>query len=54
MAKQYKALKPIGRFQKGDYIGGLTEAEIQKHEQLGNIEEVKVQVIKPKEVKTNG
>ena len=54
MAKQYKALKPIGRFKKGDYIGGLTEAEIQKHEQLGNIEEVKVQVIKPKEVKTNG
>ena len=54
MAKQYKALKPIGRFNKGDFIGGLTEAEIQKHKQLGNIEEVKVQVVKPKEVKVNG
>jgi len=54
MDKQYKALVPIGRFEKGEYIGGLTEAEIQKHKQLGNIEEVKVQVVKHKEVKANG
>lgn len=40
MTKQYKALKPIGRFKKGDYIGGFTEAEIKHHLAKGNIEEV--------------
>lgn len=40
MTKQYKALKPIGRFKKGDYVGGFTEAEIKHHLAKGNIEEV--------------
>ncbi|MFW1859239.1 hypothetical protein [Acinetobacter defluvii] len=40
MSKQYKALKPIGRFKKDDYIGGFTEAEIKHHLANSNIEEV--------------
>ena len=27
MAKQYKALQPVGRFQKGDMVGELSEQE---------------------------
>ncbi len=38
---QYKALKPIGRFEKGDFVGGLSEAEIKQHLAAGNIQEVK-------------
>ena len=54
--KQYKALKPIGRFKTGDFVGGLSEAEIKHHLQLGNIIEVKpvVPTKTTKEVKTNG
>lgn len=54
--KQYKALKPIGRFKEGDFVGGLSEAEIKQHLQLGNIQEVKqaAATTKPaKEGKTN-
>lgn len=60
MSKQYKALKPIGRFEKGDFVGGLSEAEIKQHIQLGNIKEVEpeqvapVAITKTKEVKVNG
>ncbi|WP_171530052.1 hypothetical protein [Acinetobacter defluvii] len=45
MSKQYKALKPIGRFKKDDYIGGFTEAEIKHHLAKGNIEEVTAKAI---------
>lgn len=48
MARQYKALKDIGRFKAGDFVGELPEVEIKHHLQLGNIAEVK------KEVKKNG
>ena len=27
MAKQYKATQPVGRFQKGDVVGGLDDAQ---------------------------
>ncbi|ENV69781.1 hypothetical protein [Acinetobacter towneri] len=30
MAKQYKALKPVGRFQVGDLVGGLSDEQIKK------------------------
>ena len=30
MAKQYKALQPVGRFNKGDLVGGLCDAQIKK------------------------
>lgn len=56
MSKQYKALKPIGRFEKGDFVGGLSEAEIKQHLAAGNITEVKqaAATTKPvKEGKTN-
>lgn len=55
--KQYKALKPIGRFNVGDFVGGLSEAEIKHHLQRGMIAEAKpVATSKQpiKEVKTNG
>lgn len=41
MAKQYKALQPVGRFQKGDVVGGLDDAQIKKLLADGVIEEVK-------------
>ena len=52
---QYKALKPIGRFKTGDFVGGLSEAEIKQHLAAGNIVEVKpTATTKPvKEGKTN-
>ena len=40
MAKQYKALKPVGRFKKGDVIGGLSDAQIKKLLADGVIQEV--------------
>lgn len=40
MKKQYQALQPIGRFEKGDIVGGLTDAEIKHHLVHGNIAEV--------------
>ncbi len=30
MAKQYKATQPVGRFKKGDVVGGLGDAQIKK------------------------
>lgn len=46
MTKQYKALKPIGRFKEGDIVGGFTEAEIKHHLAKGNIEEVEAKPTK--------
>ncbi len=40
MAKQYKATQPVGRFQKGDVIGGLDDAQIKKLVADGMIQEV--------------
>lgn len=40
MAKQYKALKPVGRFKKGDVIGGLSDTQIKKLLADGVIQEV--------------
>ena len=40
MAKQYKALQPVGRFQKGDVVGGLDDAQIKKLLADGVIQEV--------------
>lgn len=30
MAKQFKALQPVGRFKKGNVVGGLDDAQIKK------------------------
>lgn len=40
MAKQYKATQPVGRFQKGDVVGGLNDAQIKKLAAEGVIQEV--------------
>ncbi|MCO8092642.1 hypothetical protein [Acinetobacter lwoffii] len=40
MAKQYKATQPVGRFQKGDTVGGLDDAQIKKLVADGVIQEV--------------
>lgn len=40
MAKRYKALQPVGRFKKGDVIGGLSDAQIKKLLADGLIQEV--------------
>lgn len=40
MAKQYKALQPVGRFQKGDMVGGLSDAQIKKLLADGVIQEL--------------
>jgi len=40
MAKQYKATQPVGRFQKGDVVGGLGDAQIKKLLADGVIQEV--------------
>lgn len=54
--KTYKALQPVGRFEKGDIIGGLSDDQIKRLEADKIIEEVKPSAqIKPaKEVKTDG
>lgn len=41
MAKQYKALKPVGRFKKGDFIGDLPAHEIKRLLENKVIAEVK-------------
>ena len=41
MKKKYQALQPIGRFEKGDIVGGLTDAEIKHHLAEGHIQEAK-------------
>lgn len=40
MAKQYKATQPVGRFKKGDVVGGLSDAQIKKLVTDGTIQEV--------------
>lgn len=40
MAKQYKATQPVGRFKKGDMVGGLDDAQIKKLLADGVIQEV--------------
>jgi len=40
MAKQYKATQPVGRFKKGDVVGGLDDAQIKKLLADGVIQEV--------------
>jgi hypothetical protein len=40
MAKQYKATQPVGRFHKGDMVGGLDDAQIKKLLADGVIQEV--------------
>ncbi|WP_263577020.1 hypothetical protein [Acinetobacter pseudolwoffii] len=40
MAKQYKAMQPVGRFQKGDVVGGLDDAQIKKLLADGVIQEL--------------
>lgn len=40
MAKQYKATQPVGRFKKGDVVGGLGDAQIKKLLADGVIQEV--------------
>lgn len=40
MAKQYKANQPVGRFKKGDIVGGLSDAQIKKLAAEGVIQEV--------------
>lgn len=40
MAKQYKATQPVGRFKKGDVVGGLSDAQIKKLLADGVIQEV--------------
>lgn len=41
MDKQYKALKHVGRFEKGDMVGGLSDEQIKKLVADKVIEEVK-------------
>jgi len=48
MAKQYKALKPVGRFQEGDIVGGLADAQIKELLAKGVIEEVKTTAVTAK------
>ncbi|MFW1853009.1 hypothetical protein ACG9XR_20910 [Acinetobacter guillouiae] len=53
--KIYKALQPVGRFEKGDVVGGLSDDQIKQLEADKIIEEVKLSAQpKPKEVKTDG
>ncbi|WP_287966881.1 hypothetical protein [Acinetobacter sp.] len=40
MAKQYKATQPVGRFKKGDVVGGLDDTQIKKLLADGVIQEL--------------
>ncbi len=40
VAKQYTALQPVGRFKKGEFVGGLDDAQIKKLLADGVIQEV--------------
>ncbi|WP_165493319.1 hypothetical protein [Acinetobacter sp. ANC 4216] len=40
MAKQYKALQPVGRFKKDDIVGGLDDTQIKKLLADGVIQEI--------------
>ncbi len=48
MAKQYKALKPVGRFQVGEVVGGLNEDQIKKLVADGVIQEVETAAVTKK------
>lgn len=39
-AKQYTALQPVGRFKKGEFVGGLDDDQIKKLLADGVIQEV--------------
>ncbi|WP_353141348.1 hypothetical protein [Acinetobacter pragensis] len=60
MSKQYKARQPVGRFNTGDIVGGLSDIQIQDLLQRGVIEAAEEPVkakpasAKNEEVKTNG
>ena len=60
MEKQYKARQPVGRFNSGDIVGGLSDYQIQDLLQRGVIEAVEESakampvVAKKDEVKNNG
>ena len=49
MVKQYKALKPVGRWQQGDVVGELTEDQVKKLVAERVIEEIKAQAKPQKE-----
>lgn len=50
----YKAVKPIGRFMPGDYVGGLTDEQIMQAKKDGSIVMVDSPAPKePKETKVN-
>lgn len=53
MAKQYKALKPVGRWAKGDIVGGLTDEQIKKLTADKAIEEIKSTAKKTQEESVN-
>lgn len=67
--KQYKALQPVGRFSKGDFVAGLSDKQItnlltakviveveeeKQAETETQVVEVKATPKSNKEVKTNG
>lgn len=55
MAKQYKALKPIGPWRVGDLVGDLSQDKIDQLLGDGVIEVIKPEAkIKAKEVANNG
>ena len=55
--KTYKALKPVGRWKKGEIVGGLSDAQIKQLVAERIIEEVQdvqaPKTTKSKEVKTD-
>lgn len=56
MSKQYKALMPVGRFEKDDIVGGLSDEQIKQLLADKIIEEVKLSALtkSTKEVKVDG
>ena len=54
MAKQYKATQPVGRFKKGDVVGGLSDAQIKKLLTDGTIQEAREIKIAAPAKKTTG
>ena len=54
MTKQYKAVEPVGRFAKGDIIGGLPESQIKQLLADGVIKEHQAAVKTDDEPKAEG
>lgn len=50
--KQYKALQPVGRFSKGDFVAGLSEKQVTDLLVARVIEEVTEETKTAAEVKT--